>query len=164
MKTVIAYASEYGSAKTCAEMLAGHLDGDTALLDLKRSTALDGGYDTVIIGGSVYAGSIQKEVIRFCTANRDALMGKRLGLYVCCAARGESAADYVKLFPEELVGKAVATGAFGGVFHMDKMKPFHKLIIKMLRKVNKDMKEPEINAEAVAAFAGAIKRSSGDAS
>ena len=69
MSTLIAYATKYGFTKICAQELAKKLDENADICDLNSEKPDLTKYDTVIIGGSIYAGKIRKPVADFCTNN-----------------------------------------------------------------------------------------------
>lgn len=66
MKTLIAYATKYGTTEKCANILAQKLSSEAELVNLKKARTIDlNQYDSVIIGGSVMMGRIRKEVKEF---------------------------------------------------------------------------------------------------
>ena len=91
MKALIAYRSKYGAAAMCAEKVAERLSAECEIADLKRDNPNPARYDFVIIGGSVYAGRIQREVLSFCEKYRSILEGKTVGLYICCLYKDDKA-------------------------------------------------------------------------
>ncbi len=114
MSTLIAYATKYGFTKTCAELLAKKLDEKADICDLTGNRPDLTGYDTIILGGSIYAGKIRKPVTRFCTENLNTLKGKKLGLFICGMADGDDARkQFESSFPEELLAVAAAKESFG---------------------------------------------------
>ena len=55
--TLIVFSSRHGAAKYAAERIASKLKYDFMIADLDKKTAIDlDHFDSVIIGGSVYAG------------------------------------------------------------------------------------------------------------
>ena len=77
MKTLIAYSGKYGCTEKCAAALAEKLSGETCLLNLKKDKNPNlSGYDSVVVGGSVYIGKINKEVKSFCIKNLSRLKEK----------------------------------------------------------------------------------------
>ncbi len=83
MKTLIAYGTKYGSTEKAAKRLAQLIGEDAQLFNLKKDdlnslNLYD--YEAVAIGGSIYAGNIQKQVKNFCEENMDVLLEKRLGI------------------------------------------------------------------------------------
>lgn len=150
MKTLIVYATKHGFSKECVMKLSKKLDGDFDIINLKENnvTTIEK-YDSVIIGGSIYAGQIIKEVKEFCEKNLKELSDKRIGLFVC----GMSDNDKMNLlleqsFPEKLRNNALAKGEFGGRFVFKSMNFFERFIVKHICKTNEDilnLKEDNIN-------------------
>ncbi|KAB3536040.1 flavodoxin [Alkaliphilus pronyensis] len=140
MKTLIVYSTKYGATEKCAEILAKKLAGEVDCINLKTKNNIDlSTYETVIIGGSIYIGSIQKEVTSFCKDNLKALKNKQLGLYICCMRDEKEALDQLySSFPQELTEKAKAKEVFGGEFTISKMSFIDRFITKKVAKTNKD--------------------------
>ena len=102
MKGVILYTSKYGSAKKYAQWLSDATGFD--VLETKKAGISElSGYDTVIFGGGVYAGSIAG--LGFLKKNIGALKDKRLAIYCCGAAP----------FDEELFSQLKAHSLKGGL-------------------------------------------------
>jgi len=156
MKTVVLYASRHGSAGKCAAKIAGKSAGETTVLNLKNAGPIDlADYDAVIIGGSIRAGRIQKNVKRFCEKNLKALKGKRLGLFLCCMAEGAKAEEqFAQAFPGELIAAAAAKGLFGGEFDFDKMNWLEKAVIKKISGVTASVSK--LKDEAIDSFVRAM--------
>ncbi|MCX6567119.1 MAG: flavodoxin domain-containing protein [Candidatus Aminicenantes bacterium] len=137
MKTLIVYATTHGCTRKYAEILASLLPG-AILSELKTdpSPGLDA-YDTVVVGGSIHAGMIQKSVRVFCEKNRDVLRQKKLGLFVSCMEEGEKARQQLeKAFPADLISGAAAVAHFGGAFDFDKMNFLERTIVRKVAKVS----------------------------
>jgi menaquinone-dependent protoporphyrinogen oxidase len=152
MKNLIVYASKHGCAESCAQQLQERLPGNTQLFSLKekRPVSLDG-YDTVIVGGSIHAGRIQKRVGGFCREFADLLKSVRLGLFLCCMEQGENAENqFREAFPEELRDHAAVSGLFGGVFDFKKMNFLERKIVKKVAGV--DSSVSRIDREAIDRF------------
>jgi len=141
MKTLLVYSSKYGCTEKCAEILAEKLSGETRLINLKMDKNPDlSGYDSVVVGGPVYIGKINKEVKSFCAKNLDLLRRRRQGLFICCMAEGEQAEDELDAaFPKELLETAIAKDYFGGEFMVTKMNSMDRLIVKKIAKTEKDV-------------------------
>ena len=140
MNTLIAFASKYGCTEKCAMMIKEKVIGQVDLFDLQKGKDVDlGGYDQVIIGGSVYMGKIRKEVTAFCTKNLEELKEKRIGLFYCGMAEGEAIeTELIANFPPELLKIARAKEYLGGEFHMDKMNMLEKMVIKKVAKITEN--------------------------
>ena len=84
MKTLILFASRYGATEEIAYMLKSAVGGDVTVCNVRdRGVSLEG-YDTVIIGSCVYMFKLDKHIKRFLRRNEKTLLGKKLGLYLCC--------------------------------------------------------------------------------
>lgn len=147
MKTLIAYASKYGTTEKCAKDLATKLDGEVDFLDLKISTNTDlNEYEKVIVGGSINAGRIQPQTRKFIAQYQEALKEKKLGLFICCGAEGDEALrELNENYPKELLDIAVAKNFFGGEIKLSAMPGVVRFIVKKMSKtdVDKDMLLPE---------------------
>ena len=141
MKTLIAYASKYGSTEKCAKSLSQKIQGEVDLCNLKATKKVElAQYNKVIIGGSIYAGKVRKEVREFCSENLNTLKDKKIGLFIC----GMSNEDTAKMqlngaFPKELLDSAAAKECFGGEYIFKKMNFIEKFMVKKVGKVDKDM-------------------------
>lgn len=136
MNTLIIYGSKHGTTGKCAAMLSEKLAGKVDLHDLKLGAAPDlTKYDKVVIGGSIYAGRIQKEIMVFCAQNLNILKGKKLGLFICCMFPNHAEAQLNSAFPRELLSSAIAKESFGGEMRYSDMNFAEKAITKMVSKV-----------------------------
>ena len=139
MKTLIAYATKYGCAEKCAGTLSEMLTGQVELCNLKTAKDIDfSKYEKIIIGGSIYAGKVRKEVTEFCSKNLNALKEKKLGLFVCGMLEDQAEVELNSSFPPELLARAITKEFFGGEFQFKKMKLSEKLIVKMVSKADKN--------------------------
>lgn len=142
MKTLIAYASKYGCAEKCTNSLKEKLGGEVDIKNLQSGKFPDiSGYDTVIIGGSIYGGKIQGAVSRFCQSNLNSLLKKKVGLFVCCADSEKAHMQLKAAVPASLFEHATAKGHFGHEFDLKKMKFIDRTIIKSMLKI----KESQFN-------------------
>jgi len=98
MNTLIVYTTKHGSSKECAEALSKGLKDKIDLCNLKENMTPDlSQYETVIIGGSIYAGRVQKELSDFCSKNINKLKEKKIGLYICCMNNKEAEKQLKKI-------------------------------------------------------------------
>ena len=156
MKTLILYATRHGCAEKCAAKLAAALQGEVKTENLKTAGAIGlSDFETVVIGGSIHAGKVQKGVKGFCAKNLKVLKGKRLGLFLCCMEEGPKAEEqFAGAFPDDLVRAATAKGLFGGEFDFDRMNWLEKAIIKKISKI--DTSVSKIKEQAILDFAAAL--------
>lgn len=140
-KVLVGYAGKYGCTEECARYLSEKLNGEVELRNLKEKKKIDpSSYDKIVIGGSLYAGRIQKEVRDFCLKNADVLNHGSLGLFICGTAEGEAADKELETaFPQDLYHKARAKAFFGGRITIDKLGFLEKKIVKAVAKVESDI-------------------------
>jgi len=134
MKTLIAYRSKYGTTASVAHQVAERVGGNVTVCDLAASPVRDvASYDTVLIGGSIHAGRIQRQVGSFCERHRSVLLGRRVGLFLCCLYTGEEAdVQMQSAFPDWLLAHAVARVFPGGEIHYDRLTFLDRLLVRAL--------------------------------
>jgi len=134
MKTLILYATKYGAAKEIAERIA-KLVPESTTCDVKSDSIPPiSDYDCIIIGSSLYAGTIRKEAKAFLSANTDALKTKRIGLFLAGMSPAEESSYFETNFPPDLVENAIAKSLVGGVFDPQKSGVFERMIMKAVTK------------------------------
>ncbi len=151
-KTLIAYSTTLGCTEQCASKLKDDLGEGVEMVRISRRRRFNlGEYDTIIVGGSIHEGMIQRSVYQFCESNLDELMKKAVGLFVCCMDADANEQELIKrAFPERLVKHALASGFFGGELNIKKMNLLQKI---MTRKAARLQKEPDIDFQKILEFA-----------
>lgn len=157
MKTAIIYATKHGCTDKCAHTLANELETNTDLVNIETAQNVDiTNYETVIIGGSIHAGMINKKIKSFINKNENILLKKNLGLFLCCMYEGDKALNqFENAFPKTIRNKAMAHGLFGGEFDFDKMNFIEKTIVKKVANVEKSVSR--INYANIKSFAQKMK-------
>ncbi len=153
MKTLIIYASKHGTTSEIAERvsrLIGINKCRVVNIDEEILPSLSE-FDTVIIGGSIYFGKIQKKIQRFCEIYAEELLQKRVGLFICCMKRQAERVEFNNAFPAILIEHATAKGIFGGEFKFDNLNFVEKMIVKKSVGVDKSVRR--INAQSINHFA-----------
>ena len=160
MKYLIVYMSHHGTTRKVAFQLADDLGIDeTTVVDLNSQHVPDlTPFDTIIIGGSIHAGQIQRRISDFCISNRSDLLSKRVGLFICAMESYEMKAEFDTAFPEWLRNHATAHGLFGGELLLDKMNFLEKIIVKSIYGVKTNLHE--LDQKAIDTFEKAIVDSS----
>jgi menaquinone-dependent protoporphyrinogen oxidase len=158
VRALVAYRTRYGTTEACAGEIARRLQAETVVVDLARGRApAVGAFDVVLVGGSIYGGKIQREVGWFCEANREALLGRPVGLFICCLYRGARAeAQLAEAFPSWLSAHAFAARALGGDLHYERLRLFDRLLVRSLPHPSGDVSQvrgAEIDVLAAAANA-----------
>ena len=141
MNILIVFATKHGCSEKCVNKLKDKLTGEIDTVNLKNSSQINvSNYKTVIIGGSIHAGKIQKKVKKFCQNYLSILIDKRIGLFICCMEEGEKATNqFNEAFPDELIQHASATGIFGGEFNFEKINFIERYIVKKIAKIDKSI-------------------------
>jgi len=155
MKTLIAYATRYGTTEECARQLAQRLPGEVELRDIrKRKREGIDGYDAIVVAGPIYAGRVMKAVERFCEVNRGALLRTTVGLFICCLYSGERAqAELEAAFPPWLTAHARVRRVVGGAIAFERLTPVDRLLVRPV--VTSDIRT--IRLEELDAIAEALK-------
>lgn len=157
MKTAILYLSKHGTTLKVAHEIANKLAPDqTEIFEFGKDEISDlGSFDQIIIGGSIHAGTVQKRIKKFCERNQNTLLGKKLGLFLCCAEKEEKAKEqFENAFSENLRNHASATGLLGYEFLLEEMNFFEKAIVKKVAGQSESVHQ--INHKAIADFASAM--------
>lgn len=136
MKSIIIYSTRYGSTAKVAELIQKGLGCDCTLVNIMKESAppLDA-FDTVILGGSIYVGKVQKELTEFVAKNLKLLLSKRIGLFLCAGAPKQEERDreLKGAFSPELLTHAAAKDVLGYAFTFEKMRFFDRLIMKKIK-------------------------------
>ncbi|HBE9729741.1 flavodoxin [Clostridioides difficile] len=140
MNTIIIYSSKYGCTKDCANILKNKLSDNVTFVDINNNNNKIelSKFDKIIIGSSIYVGSVSKKIQVLCNDNVELLNKKQVGIFLCCGF-SEQADKYLKSnFPSSLLESANAIGIFGSEARLEKMKFLDKLIMKAVSKGNYD--------------------------
>jgi menaquinone-dependent protoporphyrinogen oxidase len=149
MKSLIVYCSSHGTTEKAVQILSEWLEGEVYTLNLKKEKLqmdLDN-FESIIIGGSIHAGNIQRKIKHFIDEYHDELAGREIGLFLCCMNEGNSAIEqFNHAFPEDLRKNSTAMGLFGGEFLFAKMNFFEKQIVKKVSGVTSDQSKLDLKA------------------
>ena len=128
MKSLILYTSKHGSTKKIVDYMTSKLDADSFnLLDCAAPDIAE--YEQIILGGSIYYGSVHSQMSNFVESHLGSLLNKRIALFLVCMLSEESAAEqFNSNFNEELLNHSLADGFFGGVITKDSLNPVEKLV------------------------------------
>jgi len=154
-KILIVYASRHGTTEKAVAIIRESL-GQAEVCDLKKGKcpALEN-FDRIIIGGSIHAGRIQKEIKHFCRKNMPILLKKEIALFICCMYDGQKAEEqFNQAFPEGLRKAARVKGIFGGELLFEKMNFLERTIIKKFIGVKESVSR--FNPEEIRAFASRL--------
>ena len=155
MNTLIAYSTTLGCTEQCASKLKEDLGEGVELVRISSRRRYNlHKYDTIIVGGSIHEGMIQRSVYKFCESYLEILLQKQVGLFVCCMDPDADENELIKrTFPKSIVDHSLASGFFGGELNIKKMNLLQKI---MTRKAARLQKEPDIDFQRILEFARTI--------
>ena len=150
MKNLLLYTTRYGCVEKCVTMLQPQLAISGTIINLNTQAApnLDA-FDTVILGGSIYAGKTQKALRQFAVEHLAQLLEKRVFLFLCCGTEAFQAN-----FPEQLIQHATMKSVLGAELTIAKLGFFERLIVKVVSKGKGDFSN--IHTAVIAEFAQKI--------
>ncbi len=141
MKILILYGTSYGCTEKCAFKLAENMGNDVEILNLDGNKNIGiANYDTIIIGGSIRLGRMNKSVSNFCRKYLDVLLQKKIGLFICCMNDIAQAKEYLEAgFPKELKNHAIAKGYFGGELNFEELAALERSLIRTVINIDKSI-------------------------
>ncbi|MBP2001369.1 menaquinone-dependent protoporphyrinogen oxidase [Paenibacillus shirakamiensis] len=113
MPFLIIYATKSGATELCTKMLAEEL-GDCTCLNLAEDKPKLEEYDTVILGAGVRDGKIYKPIRDYIKKNKDELLTKNLGFFICNEKPKKTEEIIEQNFSKDLQSAAIAIASFGG--------------------------------------------------
>jgi len=153
MRTLILYATKYGATADIARRIASKIDGASAY-DIKQDNIPDiSGFDRILIGSSVYAGSTRKEAKAYVAQNAAALTKKEFGLFF--SGLGADPKTLEKNFPPGFVKRAKSVAFMGGIFDPDKINGAERLALRAMYRLKEYTNS--IDDEAIDQFVAAMK-------
>ncbi|TCO06144.1 flavodoxin domain-containing protein [Natronoflexus pectinivorans] len=134
MKTAIIYESKHGTTANVAQAISdGINDSVTELINLAKNEKTDlTQYDLIVLGASIHAGKIGKNMKKFINKNIITLLEKPIALFICFMNDIEKELQFANAFPELLRNHAFASCYAGGEFKLEKMNFIEKIIIKRI--------------------------------
>jgi menaquinone-dependent protoporphyrinogen oxidase len=157
MKTLIAWTGKSGTTAEVVKEIAGELGEGTVSVDLKRGGMTDPSeFERVIIGGSIYAGSIHKNLKVFCEKYEEALLARPLGIFLCALSGEDTAEKLERNFSAGLVEHARIKEWLGGRFIFAE----HNFLIRaMMKKVMNSSEDTDnIRTGEIKNFAAVMKK------
>lgn len=158
MKNLIIYSSKHGGTEKIAEKISSLLEGESNLYNLKEKRKIDlDDYQNIILGGSIYAGQLRKDLINFSENNLQKLLQKNTALFICCMRTGEIAQEQIKNnFPEKLYNHSEIKAALGGEYNFNKLNFLEKMVVKKVAGV-KESKTMYLN-DKISKFAAEVNK------
>lgn len=139
MSVAILYSGRYGTTKGVADTVTGALGGDVPVIEIRRGVACPDA-DAIVIGAAIYGGKASGAVGSFVESHRDALMGRRVLLYVACLYDGERAEQQLaESYPPWLIAHSSGRYYVGGRVVWSRLSFFHKLLMKRIAGIDGDV-------------------------
>jgi menaquinone-dependent protoporphyrinogen oxidase len=135
MNTLIVYSSKYDFTKERVLEIANSLKFDVKVVNINKEKppGLEA-FDTVILGGSVFMGQINKALKNYCQENETTLNSKKLALFLSCGLPDNVDTHLSNAYPKSLLDHASVKVNLGGELRLDKMSFGDKMITKMMIK------------------------------
>jgi len=157
MKTLILYASKNGCAEDAAKYFANKLSPNADCFDLRKYGDKDmREYDWVVTGGSVYAGQVMKEAVRFCEQNASTLLTKNIALFVSCTTPDRAVKYMQNAFPAAVFSHATEKINFGGEIRPEKLSFLMRKAMELMSKRSGGSGKTGIAYDVIDAFTARI--------
>lgn len=142
MRTLVVYSSKYGATEACAKQIEKVLQGKVELVNLRKEKNVDlKSYDMILLGSPIYAGSMRKEIKKFCKNQEEALKTKRVGVFLSCFDEANVDSYMSKNLPETIQKNIKAKVCCGGRLDFNKMNFFESFIVRRIANSQKPGKE-----------------------
>lgn len=156
MKTIVVYDTKHGTTRKVAQKLAEAIGQEASTCDLSQGGRPDlSSFDTVVLGGPVYAGSWSRRATAFARANQAVLAGKRFAAFASGYAIDQGKAALQSALPPHLASAAVSLASLGGAYVFKQMGAFERFIVKLVSKSTADASS--VDGAAIAGLARAVK-------
>jgi len=130
MKTLILYATKHGATADIAQHIADEI-GNATLHNLSNGQPPPlQGFDRIVLGSSIYAGAIRKELKRILAkipANT-----KIQGIFLSCFEENDE--YFTKNFPSHILENTRTKAFLGGVFDPSKAGGIERAVVKAVMK------------------------------
>lgn len=142
MRVLVAYASKHGGTREIAERIADQLRGSGLEAELRPITDVDqaSGFDSFVIGSSIYMGHWNKEAVAFVHRNQGLLVGHPIWLFSSGPIGTQERVDLAELDDLKATVEIREHRLFGGVLKPDQMSFAERLMAKAM-KVSGDNRE-----------------------
>lgn len=113
MAVLILYATKTGATLQCVNVLAAEIP-DCTLSNIEAEKPAVQDYDGIILGAGVRDGKIYKPIRDFIKKNRQDLLHKRMGYFICNEKPKETEEIIERNIPADLREAAMVIASFGG--------------------------------------------------
>lgn len=140
MKILIIYSTKYNCTKNVGEIIKNKIKENVDLIDVKQAKHIKiDSYDRIIFGTSVYMGKISKEMKKFVNENKEIILKKKYGIFLCCVDKEMGALR--NSFDYEILENASIKSRLGFAMNFEKMSFFHRTIAKFVSRLIENVEE-----------------------
>ncbi|HEX2935722.1 MAG TPA: flavodoxin domain-containing protein [Bacteroidales bacterium] len=152
MRTAIVYTTKHGTTRKVANKIKEMIwPGDVILFNLAETRQPEiRSFDRVIIGSSVYAGSVNGRVKLFVKQNMVELLQKEVGLFTCGMFFEKAEEQIEKSFPALLRQHARSIRHLGGEYQFDDLNFVERFLVKKIGGATQS--ESHIDEKAIEGF------------
>ena len=143
-KYLLIYSTKYGSVLEISnlikqELFYKNIDIEMINVKLLKETINFDNYEKIILGGSIYVGKLQKEILDFINKYQENLLKKPLALFVAAGEENEEKQKWQleKAFPAEIVRHSFLQSTLGYAVYLEKMSFIERLVVRFLKKAKK---------------------------
>ncbi len=160
MNTLIIFSSKHGTTEKCAFKLKEKLNTQTVVINVNAIKPDElSKYENIVIGSSIYAGNINKKMLKFINTNIDKIAEKNVFIFICSGIQDEKGHEQIKkVLPARLYESAEKIINFGYEYDFNSLNFFERKIIKLVSKVKESCSC--INSDAIDVLAESIKNCS----
>lgn len=153
MNTLIIYDASGTSVEECVRLLNSRLSGSVTAYALgARQPVPDlDAYDEAIVGGSAGFAGVPRALVSYCDRERERLLRKKLGLFLCSTEPDEKAEGHFRDFPRDILDHAAVLGLFGSTGDLDGKTGLNRLVSGALARRSPD--SYRIDKEKIVEFA-----------
>lgn len=155
MKLGILYATKSGTTEKCAYLLKELLP-NTEVIEINNQEIFLQNYDFIIFGAPIRYGFIHKAVKSFLNQNKECLMNKKVGYFLCGTFKNQIDEVIKNNINKQLYRNARLISCFGGEINFEKLSGFEKIIIRIIKKI-RGFSYPTIDKDAIKVFAESVK-------
>ena len=133
MNILIVYASRWGAARYCAELLRDKLNKRHSVTCVDVALAPDPReFDVAVVGGSIRYERLDKRLRQYIKAHRETLEQMPAAFFLCCAFAVEWE-DYADAQLPHRMQFSLGRHCFGGELKPEKARGIDRFLIKRMR-------------------------------
>lgn len=156
MNTLIVYYSKYGATERLAKQFQQQLSCDCLSTDEIKDISQ---YQQIILGCSVYAGTLDAKMKTFCSQHQEQLIQKRCLLFLCGLNENQTEKVITENLGETFTQALTYSDTLGGVLDFTQISFMERQILKLINAkakfidhIEKNKRYDFLNQAKIAAF------------